>query len=59
MRECLLRCASHLQLGKLLRLVAGVFCVDELREEELVELKALRKVNTETWTKVYYARMKQ
>lgn len=34
---------SHLQLGKLLRLVAGVLGIDELGEEELVEVGALRK----------------
>lgn len=33
----------HLQLGELLGLVAGVLRVDELGEEELAELQALRK----------------
>ena len=35
--------ASHLQLGKLLSLVAGIFCIDELGEKELMELWALMK----------------
>lgn len=39
---------SHLEHGKLLSLVAGVLCIDELGEEELVELEALRKANIET-----------
>lgn len=40
--------SSHLQLGKLLSLVAGVLGIDELGEEELMELEALRKGNAET-----------
>lgn len=39
-------CCSHLQLGKLLSLVAGVLGIDELGEEELVELGALGKRQT-------------
>lgn len=40
--------SSHLKLGKLLSLVTSILCIDELGEEELVELKALRKANMET-----------
>lgn len=39
--------SSHLELGKLLSLVAGILCINELGEEEFVELEALRKTNTE------------
>lgn len=39
--------SSHLQLGKLLSLVAGVLCIDELGEEELTQLWALRKTYIE------------
>lgn len=56
--RCVLKCthtftllrhsfSSHLKLGKLLSLVAGVLCIDELGEEELSELWALRKANME------------
>lgn len=39
--------SPHLQLGKLLSLVAGILCINELSEEELAELWALKKVNIE------------
>lgn len=38
-------CASHLELGELFSLVARIFCVYKLGEEELVELRALRKTS--------------
>lgn len=47
-RECTrIGYSSHLELGKLLSLVAGIFCINELGEEEFVELEALGKTNTE------------
>lgn len=39
--------SSHLQLGKLLGFVAGVLRINELSEEELAELRALKEVNKE------------
>lgn len=39
--------SSHLQLGKLLSFVAGILCINELSEEELAELWALKVVNIE------------
>ncbi len=55
MTQFALQHSSHLKLGKLLSLVAGVLRVDELGEEKLTELGALRKANIEKEIrKVYY-----
>lgn len=42
-------CSAHLQLGELLGLVAGVLGVDELGEQELLELGALRGGSGAGW----------
>lgn len=44
------QCPSHLELGELFSLVARIFCIYKLGEEELVELGALRKTSTEWWS---------
>lgn len=56
MAQFALQHSSHLKLGKLLSLVAGILCIDELGEEELTELRALGKANIkEVRMKVYDA----
>lgn len=43
MAQFALQHSSHLKLGKLLSLVAGILCIDELSKKEFMEFRALKR----------------